>query len=164
MKSKAVYVLVGVLICLVIALGAGALAFSYGKQVGREAAREGAKDEVRKILDNAFPPPPEQIFTLSGEIKELVGGTIVFEINDPSDYLPHADGTPRNKQIRRADMRSGTAYFLVDYTKPTPSGDPSVSSISFSDLKIGNRITVKSAENVKTTERFVASEVRRVKL
>ena len=164
MKSKTAYISAGVVFCLVLALGIGALSFYYGKQVGREAARDGAKQEVRKILDNAFPPPPEEIFSLSGEIKELVGGTIIFEINDPGDYLPHADGTPRDKQIRRASMRIGTEYSLVDYTKPLLSGDPTVSKISFSDLKIGNRITVKSGENIKTAERFVAVEVRRIKL
>jgi len=100
----------------------------------------------------------------TNQFKALKGEGIVFEVNDPGDYLPHADGTPRNKEIRRADMRSGTEYSLVDYTKPLPSGDPSVSKISFSDLKIGDRITVKSNENVKTAERFVGKEVRKVKL
>ncbi|MDI6778895.1 MAG: hypothetical protein QME25_01685 [Bacteroidota bacterium] len=98
------------------------------------------KEDLKKLVDLAFPPPPAEIFSLSGVVKTIVGATIAMEVDDPEDYLPHPDGSPRRKQTRFASLLAETKITLIDTTQLDREGNPKVTNDSahqfFCDVRL----------------------------
>ncbi len=144
----------------VVFLIAGA---ALGGYFGREAGRNAARSEYKALLDLAYPPPAASIHRISGAVRTIAGGTIVLDVNDPEDYLPHVDNSPRKTLTKRANVTAATEYVLVDYSKPQANGDPSRVPFALSDLQIGDRVVVESDENIRETKSFRVKLVQRVR-
>lgn len=143
-----------------------AIALIAGLAVGYFAgsAQGGAATEKKlmPLIDAAFPPPPSEFFSLTGAVTSIYGAELGLEIDDPDDYLPHLDGSPRAKEMRTAQVSASTAYTLINYARLDQSGNPVRTSFSFGNLKVGEIITVRSAENIRDAASFEATAVERV--
>ncbi len=142
MLTAAIFLIVGLVI-----------GFFGGKQTGRNAAEQ----QLAPLVNLAFPRPADDIRSLTGVVKSIYGATITLEINDPDDYLPHLDGTPRAKQNRSANVTPDTKYVIVT------NGQVSSKTFSSSDIKADDIITVRSEENIRDLETFDVSEVDLIK-
>ena len=139
------------------------IGIASGGYFGREAGVKKARNEYQALLDLAYPPPAGEIHRISGTVRAVVGGTIQLDANDPEDYLPHLDGSPRKMVAKNANVTAVTEYVLVDYSKPEANGDPSRVPFELSDLKDGDRIVVESDENLREQKSFETKLVQRVR-
>ncbi|OGG40457.1 hypothetical protein A3A21_00495 [Candidatus Jorgensenbacteria bacterium RIFCSPLOWO2_01_FULL_45_25b] len=145
-----------VVVSLIVGLGVGGY---FGRAIGGREARE----EYQALLDLAYPPPVAEIHRISGTVRAIVGATIQLDANDPEDYLPHLDNSPRKTVSKRANITATTEYVFVDYSKPQKNGDPSRAPFALSDLKAGDKIVVESDENIRAKESFTVSLVQQVR-
>jgi hypothetical protein len=151
MDKKTTFIFV---VFVIVALVIGFLA---GQWQGGKQGEERASEKFQPIVDAVFPEPPVFVGTLTGAIKGISGATIALEINDLDDFLPHLDGSPRKTEVRFAVVTPDTKLFSI-------SSQTGISTtIAPKDLKIGDTITITSAENIRNAERFDAAEVRIVK-
>lgn len=157
MKNSRIILLISLsLVFLVAGLAVGGY---FGRQAGERAARA----ELQALLDLAYPPAPDTIYRLSGTVESVIGGTINLSVNDPDDYLPHVDGSPRKAERRQANVRGATAYALVDYSHPDELGNPTETSFALSDLKAGDTVVVESEENIRDEKVFEVVRVEQVR-
>lgn len=155
MRSKAI------LAALIILLAVSVIALSL--YIGEKRGASRTESKLKPILNLAYPPPPKEMKSLSGNVLGVSEGIINFETIDFNDYLPHADNTPQKKLGRSASVGKGTKLSLIDYTKLDSKGNPKISAIQFSDIKAGDNIAVMSNENIRDTQKFDATEVRVIK-
>ncbi len=158
MKKVLIFTLI-----VLIAVVATALGFYWGQKKGTTTATKETETKLQPLVDLAFPKPPEDIRSLSGAIKGIYGATINLEINDPNDYLPHTDGSPRAKETRFASLLSATKIYLIDTTQLDTNGNPKKTELKITDLKIGNNITVRSNQNIRTAKKFDVTQIELVK-
>ena len=144
-----------VVISLLVGLGFGGY---FGRDVGYDAAR----DEFGALLDIAYPPPPQVLYRLSGEVVRVVGGTIHLNVDDPDDYLPHPDGSPRAQELRLVDVRDATELVVIDYQSPDELGNPTGGALELSAIRAGDQLVVESEENIRDAEKFIATRVEKV--
>lgn len=146
-------------VVVVISLLVGAVAgYFYGRQVGLEIARK----EVKSVLDLAYPPPPDEVKVVSGKLLEVGDSSLILEIDDFSDYLPHTDNSPR-KKISLNVTAPAAEISLVDYTKFDKSGNPATTKIDLSDLRVGDSVTVTANENIRKIRTVTAAKIELVK-
>lgn len=146
---KKILIFVSVIILIILAL---IVYFFYEKK--------SPQDEILSQYSQLIPEPPKEVYKLSGTVRAVYGGTIDFEIEDPDDYLPHPDGTPRKKQVRFVFISSDTLIERTDYSHTTPQGLPTTTKLSSSDLKVGDVITVHSTHNIRDTKQFDATKIQ----
>jgi hypothetical protein len=128
----------------------------------RGAAQTRAK--LQPIIDMAFPQPPQVLNSAGGVIKDIFGSKINLEINDPDDYLPHPDGSPRKKLMRSVLVSAATKITLVDYTKRDKRGNnPLVAAYRLADLKAGDTVNVKTSENIRNAQEFIANAIELIR-
>ncbi|TSA46101.1 hypothetical protein D4R51_00700 [bacterium] len=120
---------------------------------GKQAGRVDAEKQLLPIVNLAFPKPSDDMRSMTGTVMGIFGATINLQIDDPADYLPHLDGSPRAVQTRFANVTPDTKYVFVinGKIKSTPS--------SVSDVKKGDIITVRSNDNIRDAETFDVFEV-----
>lgn len=156
----------GVLAITIIALLVLGFTGGYylGNQTGIQAGSKETEARLRPIIETVFSPPPENIMTLTGSIKGIYGGTLRLEIFDPEDYLPHTDGTARNTEPRNAVTTADTQYVSINYARLDAKGNPRITPLALSDLKVGMKITVHADHNIRTLEQFDVTKVEVVNL
>ncbi|GEM_PF-1237625 len=157
--NKNILIAGGVLLVIIFFVGG----FFIGQSTGRTEGRELGQAQYKSVVETIYPKPPEVINSITGKVTNIYGASIQVEVNDPEDYLPHTDGTPRVKQTRLANTTPDTKYLFVDYTKFDKSGLPTQSNGVFSDIKIGDTVMVESTENILTEKRFDVTKVTLVK-
>jgi hypothetical protein len=126
----------------------------------RRAVRELEQTVARELA--ARYTAPQELHALSGVVRGVYGATIQLEVEDPEDYLPHADGTPRRRVVRFATVTPRTnivRFSEVTLGENTHAGANS-DALPLSAVKPGMLVRVLSDENLVTTPRFLASEVR----
>lgn len=132
-------------IVIAVSLVAGGVGgFLYGKG----AAKGEAMKEVRAILDLAYPPPSENVKTASGVVREVGEGQMKITIDDPMDYLPHIDNSPRKKIDLAVKTTAATEYYLTDYTKFDENGNPKTMKIRLEDFKVGEKVALTADSSV----------------
>jgi hypothetical protein len=142
---------------IIVGLLAGFLIF------GLKTAQK--QEEVKKLqnaVDIIVPKPQDDIRTIVGTITKINGTHIVTETNDPADYLPHTDGTAQRTMVRVAQITETTEITLISPTEVNKNGNIKKETIKISDLKIGDRITITAAVNIRTTEMFDALLIEKV--
>ncbi|MFH0806232.1 MAG: hypothetical protein V1885_00700 [Candidatus Brennerbacteria bacterium] len=129
------------------------------------AARGGAAVEQRlaPFLELAFPKPSLNIQSLGGTVTNAYGASFTLEIDNIDDYLPHLDGSPRTKESRTVNVTANTMFTLIDYSSLDARGNPSRTPQTFSSLKVGDTVMVRSDENVRNVGTFDAREVEWVR-
>lgn len=159
-KETGKKIVLWVAVAIVVGIAAG---YSLGTTVGYATGRSAADTQLSGIVNSVFPKPPSEIHQIAGTVKAIVGATLTLEVNDPSDYLPHVDGTPQKKMARYASLMGSTKIVLIDSTKTDAQGNPLTSTLAPSDLKVGDNVMVKSDQNIAATPRFDVTNVQLVK-
>ena len=144
-------------VVLVVVFGIGGFFIGQGRGMAEGTVQGEAK--YKNVVEAIYPKPPQELHTLIGTVTAIYGAGLQLEVNDPTDYLPHTDGTPRAKQARTANTTPDTKYVLVDYSQLDKNGNPKTSSLSFSDIKAGMTVTVESADNILTAQSFTVTKV-----
>lgn len=154
-----------IIFVVLVLVAAGVLVGTLlGRRQGEVEGASRVREELQPLIDRAFPPPPPEITSFGGTIREIYGAKITLEIVDPDDYLPHTDGTPQKKETRYVLVSTATKITLVDYTKRDAAGvSPLVKSLNFSDLKVGDIVNVRSSKNIRDLQEFDASEIKVIK-
>ncbi|HXF44056.1 MAG TPA: hypothetical protein VNK70_01150 [Candidatus Paceibacterota bacterium] len=148
---------------IIVALAILAVVFGLGSYAGKSIGRKEMKKELSPLLSYIFPEPPAEIKSLGGKITGIYGATINLEVPDPDDYLPHTDGSPRKTETRFVTVNANTEIKLVNYGKIDGRGAPETRTLKLTDLKVGDAITVESAENIKEAEKFDATKIFLIK-
>lgn len=146
---------IGIFTVLLIVVVAVAVGFYFGQGKGGQQAEQ----ELKPLVDAAYPPPPEVMHSMGGVVKNIYGARIDLEVTSPDDYLPHLDGSPREKELRLVIVSGATEITFVDYTNPQPDGSPTITPLKLSDLKPGDEIKVISDENIRDAKKFDVTRV-----
>lgn len=154
MEPKPPYLLLAVTLLVGAALG-----FFAGDQWGI------ARTETKLVpaLESAFPKPPEVLTSLAGTVKAKYGASLVLLVDDPDDYFPHLDGTPRAQEERTANVSANTTYTLADFSRLDRNGNPTRVGLSFGDVQAGDMVVVTSAENIRDAKIFEAMAIEKTK-
>ncbi len=134
-----------------------------GYFIGQANGSQMAKNTYLPLVNAAFPAPSGTIYSLKGTVQNVYGATIAITVNDPADYLPHPDGSPRATQTRNANTSPNTKYYSVDMLNIDKNGNPTATSITLADIKPGDTVMVKSSENIFSASSFDATEVDLIK-
>ena len=176
MKNYLKYVLIAVVAITVgCAVGFGAgfwygqkSGYESGKQAGVETGKQESAQEVSELnraLEVFYPPLPEDIRSVSGEIKSIQGDVIELEISSLTERI--LPGKEPKKEIRKITVGKDAPIVKVDLTMPPspiigPEGapvGPEEKKISLADLKVGDTVTAEAEENIKTKQEFNAVKV-----
>lgn len=155
MTKKAFLILIVIIVVLA--------AIWVGYEIGSKQGKEQADTQLSKIVEQVYPKPPEKINNLAGTIKTIYGATIDLEVTDPNDYLPHADGSKQDTNIRYASVTPDTKILLIDATQIDSQGNPKITEIKLLDLKEGDVVSVRSNENIKDAKKFDVYQIELVK-
>ncbi len=148
---------------IIVAILALILGGVIGYFVGQANGKQAAEKKYLPIVNVAFPAPSGVLHNIFGTVTGAYGSTLTIKVNDPNDYLPHLDGSPRATQIRTANAGSNTLYKLIDNTHLDKNGNPTVTSITLADIKPGDKVMVKSPENIFSASSFDVTEVDLIK-
>jgi ABC-type cobalt transport system substrate-binding protein len=148
-----------IVVALLTFIAGGVIGYFIGQANGNQAA----ENKYLPIVNTAFPAPSGKLYSLIGTVKTVYGATITLAVNDPSDYLPHLDGSPRATQTRNANTSPSTQYFSLDNIHLDKSGNPTRATITLADIKSGDTVMVKSSENIFSASSFDATEVDLIK-
>lgn len=146
-----IFVIVGV----VALIGGGVIGYFIGQANGAQTAAA----KYAPIVQTAFPAPSGTLYNLQGTVQNVYGATIALTVQDPSDYLPHLDGSPRATQTRNAQTTPNTKFFSVDNAHLDGSGNPTRTAIKLSDIQPGDTVMVRSAQNIFSASTFDVTEV-----
>ncbi len=159
LKNTKVLIAIGVV--LVAAVFAGG--YFFGEQTGYMTGQTQGESKYKTVVEGLYPKPPQELHSLIGTVTAIYGATLQLEVSDPTDYLPHTDGTPRAKQTRMANTTPVTSFVLLDYSKIDKNNNPKITPLSLSDVKVGTMLTVESSENIITAQKFDVTKVILVK-
>ncbi|RJQ30072.1 hypothetical protein C4565_01040 [Candidatus Parcubacteria bacterium] len=148
-------ILITIILTLVVGLVLGAVGgYYYGSSAGTK--------NLRDVVGLVFPEPPQEIFAVSGLVKEAAGARLVIETADFNDYLPHTDGTPAKKIDREVFLSGATKMTLLYPASIDEKGNMKQETISENDIKVGMMVTVKSATNLRDAKTIEATELEAI--
>ncbi|MFA6365528.1 MAG: hypothetical protein WCW78_03985 [Candidatus Paceibacterota bacterium] len=151
---KKIGIVVFVLAAATLVLGLG---YYLGDKRGTENGSAEAEKKYAPIVDTAYPKPPDIIKDTTGVVKGIYGTILSVEVYDPSDYLPHTDGTPQKKMLIAANTTSQTKYTVLSITDSAPR------PAKFSDITVGDSVGIKSNGNMRGVTQFDAVLVELIK-
>ncbi|MEK7146817.1 MAG: hypothetical protein AAB772_01015 [Patescibacteria group bacterium] len=151
---------------LTFALTAFLLGFLIGKLplVGVISQKE-QPQALNQNPELFLPPLPDEIFSVSGEIKAIENNVISLEIVSLTERFVFAVApkmeTRKITVAKDAKITKFDPFILPEIDKKTGEMKPFKQEvIKFSDLKIGDRITATAKENIKTKMEFEAAEIQ----
>ncbi|MBI3459043.1 hypothetical protein HY061_02150 [Candidatus Azambacteria bacterium] len=154
---------------LAVVILVGVIGFSSGKKSGLQQGRNESVNkiaELNKVVSIFVPPMPNEIFQASGEIKLLSTSANTIDLEIISLQERRLPGVEPKKEIKKVIVSSGTEIIKIDFSnlanpvksKEVPPG-PKEIKIQFSDLRVGDKISVTSMENIKDKESFKAARI-----
>ncbi|MFA6407621.1 MAG: hypothetical protein WCV80_02875 [Candidatus Paceibacterota bacterium] len=158
MKKTALFIFIVALCVVLIGIG-----FYIGDRKGTKQGVTVAEEKLLPIVEKIYPKPAEIIKRASVSITKILGATLTVEMNDPEDYIPHTDGTPKKKISRYVTVTGSTKIIQVNPAKRDAQGKPQTTVIKLSDLKVGDIVLVSTEENIRTTQLFDATQIELVK-
>ena len=153
--NRSALISLGVLVLIV----GGVIGYFIGQMNGNQAAT----NKYLPIISAAFPAPSGTLYNLTGTVKGVYGATITLTVQDPSDYLPHMDGSPRATQTRTAQTSPNTKFFAIDNSKLNADGSPTKTPITSGDIQTGDTVAVQSSQNIFSATTFDVTEVDLIK-
>ncbi|MDI6821147.1 MAG: hypothetical protein QMD65_03155 [Patescibacteria group bacterium] len=141
-----------IVICIALLTLVFSLSFYLGRGKGLKEGADAAKQKLEPLVESIYPKPQAEIKALNGVIKGITDSILGVEVNDPNDYLPHIDGSPIRTQIRTVKIGAKTQIIGV-------TDDSQTLNLSFSDLKVDDRVTVTSEQNIKDAKEFYAIKI-----
>ncbi len=152
MENKNALTLVGIFSLIVGLVG--------GYFVGNNRGVVLTEQRLLPVIETIFPKPADFTRSLTGKVASVYGTSLTLEVDDPDDYLPHVDGSPRKTEMRTVKVSANTEYSRINYQALDAQGNPSRTQASLSDIDVGEVIVVRSAENIRDAQEFEAIEVQ----
>jgi len=144
------YLIIGIIIIIVIAIGFYIIGFSSGKKASQSEALQ-----YKEVIDDRLMIPGE-IFIISGKIIDIQNNILRVETTIQDPYKVPEKWEER---IMKISIDNETKI-----TKPIPNLDPERSpdtkefeEINFSELNIDDMVNVTAKENIKEKIEFTAS-------
>lgn len=158
MKKTALFLSIAVACLVLIGIG-----FWAGNRKGAYSGAAAAEEKLKPIVERIYPKPAEEIRRASGAIVKILGATLTLSMDDPEDYIPHTDGTPRRQITRYATVLASTKIVRVDLTKRDARGNPQVTALKLSDLNAGDTVAISTDQNIRTAQLFDATQIELLK-
>ncbi len=142
--------LIIIVIILIVALVVLAIVFINPKKEGEVEEVEEVKEAEEKVEpEEKGPAITEEIYGLSGEIKEIKDRTLLVEVN-----ILLTD--PMKKPLRQTVKivtTDETRILKLKFPEEIPEGStepifPEKTEISFDDLKVGDKVDIEIPDNV----------------
>lgn len=165
-------ILYSIVVLIIVAL----ISLSIGWQLGKLSAAKfwqveiAKKQEEIKALQSAlelfYPPLPEEIFSLSGKVVEIKDKEILMEAEVRVNRFPLPEGKEIEKQNILVNVTDQTKITEIDLLAPPPlpGEEPRPEKVlSFEDIKVGDKISVNSEENIKGKKEITASQIQIIK-
>lgn len=133
------------------------------KQVVAENQTE--KENLQKELEKFYPPVPEKLTSLNGQIVELGENSFKIKTTIRLRRLPEADQVTSEEKIKTVIIDEKTRIFKIDLKGKIVAGQGApLKNLKFSDLKVGQQVACSSIEDVdlKTVDSFIAKSVELV--
>ena len=136
-----------ILICLILIVVSGAGGYFLGKN---------SMKEYKTIVDEFFPEPPEEIFSIVGTIQEISGDSFKVETSSMERYFP-------GKELKTIILTINTNQDTkILENQLSPSRDIIETTISFSELNIGDYVTINSEENIRDKNQITAEDITKL--
>jgi len=165
MTKKFVLIIV-LIISLLVGFFVGKIS-EQGKWQGKLAKIQvEAKKEIdwyKSLLEPFYPPLPEEIRGVSGKITKIENKTIWMEASIRVSQFPLLEGKEIEKENIKVNLTGETKISKIEMIEPPPlpPEEPFKKTVlKFEDLKVGNNITVTSAENIKGKTEISASQIQ----
>ncbi len=155
-KNKIAILTVG---SIVVAVAVFLIGFWIGNENGKQAGTSATEAKYQPIVNAAFPEPPAVLTQVRTKITSIQGNNLTISMDDPSDYLPHLDNSPKKQVAKTVVIDQNTKIVKLDYSKMNKSGMPLQSSLSVSDLKSGDVVVITTDSNIRTSGSFVAKQI-----
>jgi hypothetical protein len=165
MEKKFVYIIL-IIVFFLIGFGVGKIS-EQGKWQGKLAKIQGeAKKEIdwyKSLLELFYPPLPEEIKSVSGKITKIEDKNLWMEAQMRISQFPLPEGKEIEKKNIKVNLTGETKISKIEMIEPpplSPEGPFKETVLKFEDLKVGDNITVTSAENIKGKTEILASQIQ----
>jgi len=142
-----------------------------GWQIGREPLKNELKESQKMIevlksnLEMFYPPLPEEIKSILGKVIEIKEKTILVEASIRVSRFPLPEGEDiekKNIKVIVTDQTEITKRELTEPLLPEEIGEIKEKPLVFSDIKVGDNISVFSEENIKGKTEIIASQIKKI--
>ena len=130
----------------------------------------------QKALETFVPPMPDEILSVSGEVKVAGADYLTLEASAPINILENLLAEPKSgeplgalqtpkMETRKIIVSSDTEIVKIDPSRFPTSEELSKgefimeAKIKLSDIKAGDNVTVEASENIKTKLDFTAKKI-----
>lgn len=132
----------------------------YGKVAGVKES-DHTVSNLKQSLDMFVPPLPDVVNVLGGKITAINGDSFAIEIPSLTDRYPKP-GVPMVTETKTIRVTSETVLTDTNFDPKTfKNGLPQTKTISASDLKTGDTISVTISENARTEQNLTAVSINR---
>jgi ABC-type cobalt transport system substrate-binding protein len=161
--KKIIYIIL-IIVFFLIGFGVGKIS-EKGRWQGELAKIQGeAKKEIdwyKSLLEPFYPPLPEEIKSVSGKITKIENKTIWMEASIRVSQFPLPEGKEIEKKNIKVNITDQTKISKIEMPEiPLPEKPFKETILKFEDLKVGDQITVTSAENIKGKTEILASQIQ----
>lgn len=117
---------------------------------------------LESSLEMFYPPLPEEVYSISGKVTEVGDKTISIETLVRVSQFPLAGGAEIEKQNIKVNITDQTKIIKIEMPVIPPFSEEEIPEkiVSFSDIKVGDQISVTSEENIKGEKEITASQIR----
>jgi len=165
MEKKFIYIIL-IIVFFLIGFGIGKISEEGRRQEKIGPVQTKNQEEInwyKSLLEPFYPPLPEEIRSISGEITKIEDKNLWLEAQIRVSQFPLPEGKDIEKKNIKVNLTDETKISKIEMpeTPPLPPEKPFKEiSLKFEDLKVGNNITVTSTENIKGKTEITASEIR----
>jgi len=170
-----------IFLIIVVTLAIGlVLGYIWGSGQGLKQGREEVEEKYQAKIEELYPssPEPEEIFSVSGEIKEVKDKVLTLEltfspanpfqelrtetrlvkITETTEFVKAVEKSA--KEIAKEEEAISKAREESPGVEPSPL-EPfkKEQTISLSDLRIGNTVFAETDENIKGKTEFTARRI-----
>ena len=155
-----------VIICFLIGFGIGYFTgkiSTYKIFLVKLAEKEKEINWYKTLLGAFYPPLPKEIYSFSGKITKIEGNSIWVEAKIRVSRFPLSEGKEFEKKEMKVNLVNDTEILKIEPIIPPslPPEEPvKKTPLKLSDLKVGDRITVISKEDIKGKTEILADEIQ----
>ena len=120
-------------------------------------------DWFKSLLEPFYPPLPEETRSVYGKITKIEDKTLWLEAQIRVSQFPLPEGKEIEKKNIKVNLTDETKISKIEMKEllPLPPEEPFKETVlKFEDLKVGDQITVTSAENIKGKTEILASQIQ----
>jgi hypothetical protein len=164
MEKKFIYIIL-IIIFFLIGFSVGKI-FEKGRQGKISQVQPKNQEEInwyKSLLERFYPPLPEEIKSVSGKITKIEDKNLWIEAQIRVSQFPLPEGKEIEKKNIKVNLTDQTKIFKTEMIKPPPLPPEKPFKeivLKFEDLKVGDDVTVTSAENIKGKTEITAIQIQ----